>query len=296
MSRSNTTKKQHYVPQVYLKGFSGDQKHIWRYHLDPFDAGKLVPIESVCRRNYLYEIRDNTGGLERTNWIENVLAQFEGRYATYLRDLERKAFHEANFKTKCFLNSNEKLFWKLYVAVQIMRTPEVINTANAVVKDFFDKQLSKDEQYMVALSQCLPFFNQLKEEDKNVFSVFLKPLLGMSIAIGVDLEGTLYTSDNPVYCYVPPYEDFAQINEYEEVIMPLTTKLVLILLGGEKKKEYDKNRLFHLEADDLKGVKSSVAYTANVQLFSQNKLAKEDVALITQVRNDKEKDKNQIRG
>lgn len=51
-----STIKQHYVPQVYLRGFSQDKKRIYRYDLTN-ESQKLVPISSVCHKKYLYEFK-----------------------------------------------------------------------------------------------------------------------------------------------------------------------------------------------------------------------------------------------
>lgn len=49
LDRNNITKKQHYIPQVFLRGFSEDKKYIWSYLIDSMEKGKYVPIESLCR-------------------------------------------------------------------------------------------------------------------------------------------------------------------------------------------------------------------------------------------------------
>ena len=201
MDEKSYTKKQHFVPQVYLRGFSADEKRIWSYSLDPIDSGTLVPIESLCRENYLYEIRGEDGNLIFPNWIETILCGLEGMFATNLRALERKACHKENYTTKCFLTSQEKAFWKVFVGVQMMRSPSVIRAVDDVAKEFLDNQLSDNQIRTFAVSQCLPFFSELRPEDKTAFSLFLRPLLNMSIAIGVDESGTMFTSDEPIYCY-----------------------------------------------------------------------------------------------
>ena len=68
MDIKKITKKQHYVPQVYLRGFSDDKKHLWSYRLNSSLEGKMVPIESVCRKHFLYEVRGNNGEIVTPNW------------------------------------------------------------------------------------------------------------------------------------------------------------------------------------------------------------------------------------
>ena len=264
MPEKKITKRQHYVPQIYLKSFSSDKKCLWSYPLNQMENGKSVPIRSVCFENYLYEICNNDGKPEVTNWIENVLSQLEGTFSTKLRELERKAFHQENYKKKCFLTTQEKLFWKLYIAVQITRSPIILEVTRTVAKAQFGGQLNDNQINNLALLLCLPFFGKLKAEDKNAFNLILRPLENMSISVGVDESGTLFTSDNPVYCYTPDREDLTKIEEYEKIVVPLTPNLVLLMFGGELAKEYDRNRLFPLDDEAQESIRLSIAYSASL--------------------------------
>ena len=290
MGDKKITKRQHFVPQVYLRGFSADAKRVWSYSLDPLDSGTLAPIESLCRENYLYEIRGEDGNLIFPNWIETVLCGLEGMFATNLRALERKACHKENYTIKCFLTSQEKAFWKVFVGVQMMRSPSVIRAVDDVAKEFLDNQLSDNQIRTFAVSQCLPFFSELRPEDKTAFSLFLRPLLNMSIAIGVDESGTMFTSDEPIYCYSSHRENLAEIEEYDKIIMPLTSELVLFLRGGEAAKGYDRNRLFPLRGEDQEAAKLSIAYSARTRVFAKRELSESDRKLIERARREKAED------
>ena len=296
MDIKNITKKQHYVPQVYLRGFSGDRKRIWSYTVNSIENGRCVPIESVCRENYLYEIKDNDGNWLTPNWIERILSILERMFAENLRRLEKKAFFKENYRTKSFLTTEEKTFWKLFVAIQMMRSPVVLSEANTVVKELADGKLTDNQIHALAVSQCLPLFSELKPEDKNVFNVFLKPLLTMSTAIGVDENGTMFTSDEPIYCYSSQRENVLQIEEYEKIVFPLTSNLVLLMFGGGMAREYDRNRLFPLDYEAQEDIKLSIAYSAENRVFSKTKLLSSDIELIKKARRDKEIDEIKNRG
>ena len=296
MGEKNITKNQHYVPQVYLRGFSSDHKRVWSYALDPMDNGKLVPIESVCREKYLYEVRDDNGNLLGPNWLENVLCSLEGLFAKYLRALEEKAFHPENYWTKCFFTTEEKTFWKAYIAIQMMRRPDVIQATHDVVCEFLGDQFSENRIHAAALAQCLPFFNEIKPEDISALSIVLRPLLNMSIVMGVDESGTLFTSDSPVYCYTPHRSNLAELEEYDTVILPLTSKLVIVLHGKEFAKQHGNNRLLPFIEDDLESIKLPIAYSAHTRIFSQKELPENDRKLIEQARRDKNTDETAQRG
>lgn len=289
MENKSFTKNQHYVPQVYLRGFSEDNARIWSYSLDPMDSGKFVPIKSVCYIKTLYEIRKNDGELVAQNWIEKVLSKIEGMYAEYLRALKRKAYNKENYRTKCFLSTEEKAFWKFYVTLQMMRSPSVLRKAKMITDELNDNHLLDYETSSLAVYLCLPFFGEMKPKDRNAFVFFLKPMLNMSIAVGVDESETLFTSDNPVYCY-SSQKDITLLEEYERIVMPLTSSLVLIMLGGKAAKGHDKNRLFRLSEEDQESIKMSITYAARSRVFSEKELGKTDRMLIECARRDKAQD------
>ena len=112
----------------------------------------------------------------------------------------------------------------------------------------------------------------------------------MSISVGVDESGTLFTSDNPVYCYAPDREDLTKIEEYEKIVVPLTPNLVLLMFGGELAKEYDRNRLFPLDDEAQESIRLSIAYSARERVFSKTELSPSDIELIKRARSDKETD------
>ena len=82
MPEKQPTKKQHYVPQTYLRGFSPDSTYIYEYNLK---QGKPIPepvsIESICREKFLYEFRDNDGEFIWINALEEILGDIEGKFA-----------------------------------------------------------------------------------------------------------------------------------------------------------------------------------------------------------------------
>lgn len=295
MENKSLTKIQHYVPQVYLRGFSEDDTRVWSYSLESMDSGKLVPIKSVCRKKDLYEISKDNGEIVAPNWLENTLSRFEGMYADYLHALKRKAYNTENYKTRCFLSAKEKEFWRFYVTLQMMRSPSALQVAQTLIDEFYGNQLLDYSTRSLAIYQCLPFFGELKPEDRNAFFYFLKPILNMTVAIGVDESATLFTSDNPVYCY-SSQKDITQLEEYEQIVIPLTSSLVLIMLGGEVAKGHDKNRLFRLNDEDQKTIRMSIAYAAQSRVFSEKELGKTDRMLIKCARRDKTQDEAGQRG
>ncbi len=97
----NVTKNQHYVPQVYLRGFSKDYEpgikvpekgRVYGYDLINRFQSLDVPIESVCRETYLYEIKNDDGFIISPNYIEKALGRMESQFPIRRNELERKNF------------------------------------------------------------------------------------------------------------------------------------------------------------------------------------------------------------
>ena len=282
------TKKQHYVPKVYLKGFSNDEAHVYRNELngDKIVSSKPVPIESICRENYLYEIKDSQDSFIALNHVEKCLSALEGMFSAYRNKLSSKAFNKENYKTKCFFTAEEKTFWKLFVVLQMLRSPAVLEVARQFSAEHFGNSIPTNDAYSIATQLCLPFFKELKTEDENCLTKFLEPVYPMSIALGVDYSGRIITSDNPVYFY----SQDKTIENCEKIVFPITSQLVLLLLGGKMKESYDKNRAFELEDSELDSIIKPIAYSADSTIISRDSLTSGIKTLIREARKDKLED------
>ena len=85
------TRKQHYVPKVYLKNFSvSNQKSEQVYVVFANDENaKMVSIDNICCRSYLYDQiaidpDSKTHVFAAPNEIENSFIELEGEYATII--------------------------------------------------------------------------------------------------------------------------------------------------------------------------------------------------------------------
>ena len=119
--KSNLTKKQHYIPQVYLRGFSpeyisSEMKKIGKekYTIYVYDMKKQleksVPIKSICYENNLYEMVGEKGDVVLPNFLERCFSILEEMFGKYRASLEKKVFQKENYRTKCFLKKKKKCF------------------------------------------------------------------------------------------------------------------------------------------------------------------------------------------
>lgn len=278
------THNQHYIPQVYLKGFSESNNSVFFFNLTSCENSRMaVPVKTICFKHDLYEAKNEQGDYLLANHIEKILANLERMFSKYRTKLENKAFNKENYRTNCFLTHDEKIFWITYLSVQIMRSPKVLSIAKSFCKENLLGSIEVCKAENIALSYCLPFFTELSVESISALNTFLDPMLNMSFNIGV-IQGNekLFTSDNPIYILAN-----WPCKEYEKIIFPITSKLCLFMYGRKYKKIYKKNCLIPIGEEMLKEINWSIAYRADEMIFSANRLSKkqkEDICKIHQQR------------
>lgn len=289
------TRKQHYIPQVYLRGFSkdylrenvkNDKYQIYCYELDDkMLPGRLVPIKSICYKIDLYEVTGKNGDIVMPNHLEQVFSYFEKSFSEYRRKLENKAFISSNYKTNCFLTGEEKVFWATYIIVQILRIPQIIDLAERIGEEFWKDYLNDKQIKNVARMFCLPFFKEMNEVDKEmqVFASLFEPMKNMTFGIGADTKSRIITSDKPVFINAKEFP----CEEYEKIIFPISSRLCLYMFGGEYKKKDRKNFLFPIEESDLEEITKSLSVSAFNKIYSNHVLSKMERRYIKEIINER---------
>ena len=292
----NKTKKQHYIPQVYLRGFSPQYKNdvggkldkgkytIYAYDLKKNQSSQAIPIKSVCYEDYLYEIRNDEGGFVSENYLENFLKILENSFGKYRKKLERKAFLEEN----CFLTQEEKCFWVTYMIIQILRLPSALNAVTEAIKEHAAVTLSDAQAKNAARGYCLPFFSSIGEKEGRIIKALLEPMGNMNFGVGVDLQGKIITSDNPVYIELSQWP----CDEYDIIIFPISAQLCLFLFGNENKKNTRKNFLFAINEKHREFIVTSLASNAIRKLYSNHELTEMEREYIKQGTKDREESEN----
>lgn len=268
MDKKQITINQHYIPQVYLRGFSSDNKTIFMCRTtDLFQPPDAVTIRSVCSEKYLYELKDDNGNLIWPNHLEKIFSIIEKQFEIYLKKIRSKAFNPQNYSSLCFFTKSEKNFWKSYISLQMMRMPKIISMAAEEIKRRNERPVSDGTLRAMALGECLPFFKKDKDTDYLIFKIrtVLNP---MSIALGVDESGGIITSDSPVVSQAPDYN----MGSLEKIEFSLNSKLVLFLFGGRLKDQYRKNSLFPLNTDEVRTIQRDIACSAEEWVFSDHQL------------------------
>ena len=289
--KSDITKKQHYIPQVYLRGFSpeyhkGDIRLSKEYTIYFWDKGqnhimKPVPIKSICYSEYLYEVTGNGGEIVCSNYLEKFFSIMERKFSEYRDILERKAFLKDNLKTKCFLSNKEKSFWATYIVIQILRMPLTLKLAEKVGFETWGDKINVKQAKNIARLFCLPFFYEIKNDSKElqVFNALIDPIKKMSFGIGVDKQAKIVTSDKPVFIHSKKYPCI----EYGKIIFPITSELCLFLFGEEDKKHVPKNFLFNINENNREEILKSMVASSQKKIYANHLPDKREMRFIKDV-------------
>ena len=290
MTNEHFTCVEHFVPREYLIGFTSDGKMIYEHDLrGEIQIHNPVDIYKVCQKKHLYEYRDEKGEFVDRNYLERIMADMERPFKTFRSDVEKKAFIESNYSSTMFLTGREKKYIKAYITLQIMRSPQIIQSIEDEVRAEYGDALKPNEARSIALTDALPFFKNLPNEYGHLHRKIFSTIMNMDIAVGVDKADSIFTSDFPVCCEGSDNDDFRQC---EKIIYPLTSSLLIILRGGKLKVPGEKNLLFPLDRKHLLDAKFSIASAANRWIYSKRPLSAEEKQIITMAHADKTQNEN----
>lgn len=279
MQNKPQTNIEHYIPRVYLKGFSDNGKSVYAFSLKDNKIIQNCPIETACQEKWLYELKDNNNQIMVANLIEEKLSIIEAQFKSYKKALVNKAFNIDNFNAKGFFTSEEKAFWKVYITIQMLRTPRIIKEISNEINNRTDGQFTKNEIRNYTLISVMPFIKELQLD--NITFWFLFGLIEKtSICAFVDIYHSLFTSDNPIACITPASGE----NEMKLLFFPITPDIAIVLFGGEYKKDFGKNCLYQFKNQQLDVFKQSIARTAQNMIYSKSALNKDDIELIKYAR------------
>lgn len=273
------TVKQHYIPQIYLKLFSEDGNQIYQYNTQMGDKSTLVPIKSICYEKNLYEFQDKNKKPIHPNLIENALMKYEGKFSKTIKSIKAKASYIENFRTQCFLSTEEKALLILFLSFQILRNPEIINTTQETALEVFGESIPNNSARNLALKYCLPIWEKLELKHKNLLNSTMKLFEDMSFQIGITNKEQILTSDNAVILHGKNFD-----SKLEEAFFPLTPTMVLYMKPFQKTKKGYKNHLTYLDSEDIKYINQSIVEHCKKWIFSKTALTSEQIEWINKIK------------
>lgn len=243
MKDSNITKRQHFVPQFYLKQFTDAEGYLHCYKKTNKNIFPARPYD-ICFKEYGYEVKSAFSNQKflLPNEIEKMFCSLEGEYCSVLQNVVNKSLLNSNGTALiCTLKEKEILasmvanfitrnFLSIDKFVDENATQDLLNN-NQEIKDidFLLQEMNMgDAKPLLELAQKKIF---LSTSDEGVTKSIVDFLLTMNLSFFVTNKSNFITSDCPV-----GYNCTS-----EELLMariPLSPKVMAVYSKSEVSKQF----------------------------------------------------------
>jgi hypothetical protein len=265
--QNHATKQQHWVPQLYLKGWSTAKARI--YCFDKITQ-KSFPTESSnvgggMWFNDLDETRDETKP-ETYQIVERFLADVEGKMAPTIASLRddalatAKAFPKEPIPPRNFLTTKQRVDLSYFIALQALRTDDV----RAYLRKTFTEVCQRGLEATLPVS--FPSLDTkdwtvqiLENEIKSIhietflqFQEYMPYFANKRWTYGINTTSTpLVTSDNPVV-KIPLKPHDNGLDSYGiQLLFPLSPQLVLTMYDRQCFPQHFDNKIGFLTQETV---------------------------------------------
>jgi hypothetical protein len=267
------TKRQHYVPQSYLRRFSTDGKQISVYD-KVLKKGFSDGIRNVAQETGFNEVVKETGATgtlteEDKMIVETAFSGIEGRFSTVVSEIMA-------LQPGARITPEQRQQMATFTAIQLLRTRAHRNVINEAVRKFV-LALCEEAVKINFGEDHLKYLPKVLYEDKAAgrlqsLQIFdFKKLAQVAASlnkhlwmIGINDTGhPFYTSDNPVVMHTPFKKQLVGVGIESlgiEIAFPLSSSRVLLLA----------DRLFYDGASDGMSVQmaaDNVEYYNSLQVI-----------------------------
>jgi len=224
-------KKQHYVPQFYLRPFSHDGKMVYAYNLK---HKKVFPvkIKNMCQENYFYcDVKD----------LEQNMAIVEGKQAVVVAEVIEKLNVQS-------IDATDKFYLLLFILMQCTRTKKSKLFADSLIDTVFDtycKPSLKESHVLIDKGIKPEDIDPLHFEFERSHLLMMFPAM-FKVDLIRDLKMVLIinhtnhnfvTSDTPccLYNYIKS-NNYGMLGFHSPgliIFCPLNTKVLLLLFDPE---------------------------------------------------------------
>lgn len=255
------TKKQHYVPQCYLKAWGRLGKYQVSVYDKLSDTARISSIRDVASENYFYDIVPSdimkkdvidylkASGIEfdadtSSQGIEKIFANMvEEPYEKYLAKLIEQCDATPWTIQNCFfISEQEKVEFSEFLALQYIRTKQIRNRLLDQSDCFL--QVLRD---MDAPEKLINEWTTGENEAKNIHAKMLmdfqhlseiaRSFYNLTWSLGLNKTDKLfYTSDSPIGTQPHIHHPFMSMAGLQskgvEVFFPISPRCILIMYDG----------------------------------------------------------------
>lgn len=231
------TKRQHYVPQMYLKNFRATEtdksvrmkENMLSCYLINHDKCFNTVESKICQEENLYEFdMQNSLNYIEERFKENV----EDLIAPLIRDTIKKC---DNSKNGDMILSNEDIeLYSRYMIIQILRHPEMIKLLNPELLRKVNESSIEIENNKIIKGALLYSMSDL--ESIQLENIFLNCIKSHTFVILKSKGFSFFTSDKAVlfnYIGIIDKEKWICNNfiDYSDLLLPLSPKYCLVALN-----------------------------------------------------------------
>jgi hypothetical protein len=221
-------KRQHFVPQYYLKYFCDKDEMIWWYDKKS-DLSKRQKIREVGHQKYFYDIED----VNERQVFEQVLAELDGAFSAHLRTVND------TLEKYDYLLQEARFGLAQMIFLQQSRTPRHRAQYQQLAQKNFEiwYEATYGKKVEVSLKPKDEAFHQLKffiesVKDSDIFSIYTDKHFWVSLYNETDVP--FITSDHPV---VTCTSDAGRT----QLVWPISPKRAIVLLEKHAWPEVESN-------------------------------------------------------
>ena len=292
---SKPTTDEHFVPRMHLRRFSERKQKkskfkdlIWAYNLTTMEQlPQQIPIEDICFEEHLYEFKDSEGNFIDRNRVEKALSNYEKVFSVTIDQILRNAENDKNLHTKCFLSSKEKALLTAFMALQILRYPFVLSSAEDLLNEMFPEQLKANEARNIAVWSCLDAFidGKFDVEKNSIFWRIVAWFDDMAFIVGRSKEPVFFTADRPIFLYHSKMDTiYFSMDRPEKIIFPLSPTVTIYMIPNSEETRGKRNVLMELPEKFIREVQWSIAQCAKEWIYSRYSITEEQLQLIKDAR------------
>ena len=242
----DVTKKQHYVPQMYLRNFCIDGEGDLCYEYNPYlQAIRKTRIEDICAENYLYEIRNKNGVFlfpDSINRIEEIFSKIESEDANFLRNILIQ-IDKADTFIDIGAEEREKIIG--FVCLMLLRNPLIRDFVPRVLMEKIDLRITTKEEKSIAWIFTIQNIDKVEFVISNPVISFMK----------TSKEYPFITSSFPLW--------FSPNSNPRIVYMPLSATIAVLF-------QEMPNVLINLNHCEVREINNSETDSYNYKLVSKD--------------------------
>lgn len=298
------TKKQHYVPQCYLKAWQISDKKYQVYVYDKtLDSIRINNIEDIASERYFYDINLNdflTDDVkeelkakgytlnfdENSQGIEHAFSEIvENAFSKHLQEIiENVSNITPWYKENCyFITEQKKADFSTYLALQFIRGKHIRNgiedsadCLSQVLQDMGASQSVIDQYGISSKSESKNIHVSMLMDAEHIVE-FAKIFFSHIWMLGLNKSNKkLYTSDSPICTHAHVKHSFLSMNGLAskgvEVFYPISPDILLIMLDRSYHTHYlsSERRYVELNSDNIDFYNSILAMEAERAIYSSD--------------------------